>query len=335
MNEKELKLSFIKRYRYLFLNAPIVLGDYLAKPKPAMATKSISNFPDILTFLLGEHSLEDTKFYQALRVYKHQDDFQKVLKRNLNLLRETSVYYDETFSLWTVLSLSRDWLIKNMPKTVTRRQALQTLDEYFRVLRYNNDGKNYQSGYYLELEDNENDDFYYLNLKSSERVEYQLDKTYSKESPSKFIYFFSKTENNGAPKQGYNFTDSEIEKIYISLHDELPFNLFTECSFDEVDTTLERPNNTRPCHFQFRISEENIFTDNLGNFYQLCPNCGYITLIDETLIPDSIQDRIIARCKMNPDMGKINFITSEITNIEFRSNCRTRILTNNHVINNP
>lgn len=331
MNEKKIKLSFIERYRYLYLNAPIVLGDYFYQSN---SMKNVSNLPNILFFLLGDSSLEETKFYKTLQLYKQSEEGQRIIQSNLGLLKESSGNYDMRFYFWTILSLVRDWLVKNTSPSLTRRLALQTLDEYFRVLRYDNDGKSYKSGYYLKFEDIENCHFHYLNPKCQEEIEYQYTENSSYESYSNFISFFSETKDDGTFKQGYQFTDLEIEKIYISLHDQLPYRLFKECSFELEDTVIERPKNTQPCHFQFRISEENIFTDNLGNFYQLCPNCGYINLIDEGLIPDSIQDRIIARCKMNPEAKRINFITSEIINIEFRSKSRTRILNNNRVINN-
>ena len=54
-----------------------------------------------------------------------------------------------------------------------------------------------------------------------------------------------------------------------------------------IESKLQRPDNTQPCHEMFRVDEKEIFinpNDKLYRYYQMCPHCGYIVNIPEEIL---------------------------------------------------
>lgn len=63
----------------------------------------------------------------------------------------------------------------------------------------------------------------------------------------------------------------------------------------------------------------------------MCPKCGNIIKLEENLLSEPIEERIINKVKNNPNILSQAFLVSEITNIEYQSKSSTRILKNNYL----
>ena len=96
----------------------------------------------------------------------------------------------------------------------------------------------------------------------------------------------------------------------MSLCDELPWDLKGFCIGEKKDpsTNLEMGypvlNNASSCGSEFIIKEEDIFIDENSteevekeDFYQLCPECGYLVRVTDYIKNVNVKRRIINRCK--------------------------------------
>lgn len=326
MKEKT-KLELIKRYRYLYLNSEIILSGMVSvknnKEELFYDNKNYSQL--LLQFLLSDISYEETSFYNKLEILKYQEAFLKKVSQNIAYLKEEKAGPNSNF--WHLLTIVRNYLIENNVANLKRCQELETLDEYFRINRTTSN-KTYTSGFHLEFEDIENSTFRYLNSNCRVRPEYRIIKK-DNEKSSEFVNFFAKTNQEKSLKPHLTFTIKELEKIYLSLHDILPKNISIIC--ENIPDDLERPLFISSCNNTFFLSEEEIFTDLKGNYYQMCPKCGNIIKLEENLLSELIEERIINKVKNNPNILSQVFLVSEITNIEYRSKSPTRILKNNYL----
>ena len=95
-------------------------------------------------------------------------------------------------------------------------------------------------------------------------------------------------------------------------HDELPWNLKIMCS---DDSSFERPKGTKPCFSNLNVREENVFM--LGNyFYNICPNCGYIVNVTDSLVNSKVRERIALRCSEDIHNSKKNLLFSELISLD-------------------
>lgn len=72
------------------------------------------------------------------------------------------------------------------------------------------------------------------------------------------------------------------------------------------------------------LDKENIFyvesldygDELIGQYYTICPNCGYIILLDETILPESIKQIARIKQKEDPLLYKKNNLRSELIYLE-------------------
>ena len=86
-----------------------------------------------------------------------------------------------------------------------------------------------------------------------------------------------------------------------------------------IESRLQRPDNTQPCHETFRVDVNQIFinpNDKLYRYYQMCPHCGYIVNIPKESLPKGVKRKIEDRWSTSPNLFRINFLKSELKALE-------------------
>lgn len=323
--------ELIKRYRYLFLNSEIILASMLVtdKNKGVLVIENTHYEEDLLNMLLEDIPLEETQFYNFLETMKKKDSFKHLVYLGIDKIKETHDGPGSNF--WIILTTLRNYLIMHNPSSIKRRQELETMDEYYRLNRTTSTKRIYISGYHIELEDIPNCNFRYLNKQCRLKKEYHINNSDKTVRGSNFVNFFASVDYSGKEKYAHHIKNDENRKIYLSLHDTIDDNIIISCDYSIDSDDLPRVFSTKPCHNEFYLNEEEIFTDLKGNFYQMCPRCGYIVKIDSELLVEPVQERIIKKAHQDENyLKKIN-ILSELTFLEYKSNSPTRILKNNLV----
>ena len=194
-----------------------------------------------------------------------------------------------------------------------KNRKLRILDEYFRLYRYQNNGKVYKSGKELSIEDCPS---------VSVALEFKKPSRNKNDIGIENNKFIEAAVN--APHYEYNrsiFTEEEKAGVYMCYHDTLPYELYKECELEEeyvktmIDSRLQRPENTEPCHEMFRIDEKEIFVnpdDKLYRYYQVCPHCGYIVNIPKEILSEGVKQRIEERCAKDQNLFRKNYLYSEL-----------------------
>ena len=67
MNNRDIELEFIKRYRYLFLNSKIILAGLSDKGRIKYQDEYLEE--EMLRYLVGDSKLQDSQFYLSIRKY--------------------------------------------------------------------------------------------------------------------------------------------------------------------------------------------------------------------------------------------------------------------------
>ena len=264
--------------------------------------------------------------------YSYAEDayYKKLLANNDNVLEQykkkndNSSYLKERLDINSVLHKIGSYIDEQSGDLVNKENKLLVIDEYFRLLRYKNNGKIYTSGRRQDLHDC---DSVSLPLQENRVARSKNDIGVEKNA---FIDSIVKT-----PKHGYNksiFSEEEKQEVYVEIHNDLPFYLEITCDLEEeyiktmIESRLIRPEATEPCHELFYIDKNKIFVnpdDKLYRYYQLCPHCGYIVNIPKEIIPEHIKLEIEERCKQDKYLFRKMYLLSELTSLEKKSTQRT------------
>ena len=109
-----------------------------------------------------------------------------------------------------------------------------------------------------------------------------------------------------------------------------------ECKYEPQlsygwDSRLKRPSGTNPCGKEFEISADEVFFDSdisvmrflnergMGSFrtfYQVCPNWGFIVLIDKDLLTKEEKESIEKRCLEDRDLFRKLCLFSELSPLD-------------------
>lgn len=339
MTTEQAKKELVKRYKYLHENAKFFLALYLVeeteeefqeyKSKYKTSRKERRIYIDlddnklrgIEEFLMSDCSMENTLLYIVIEDLKKSEPHKRRVQEALDLIErksKTDSPLMEQLNLFNILSKYGRFLEEQSEDLDNKINKLRVLDEYFRLARYRNDGKIYTSGKDLTLHD----------CPSGISIPLHKPEPYREKSD------IGVTRNNfidaivDAPYYEYNwsiFTEEEKQEIYLKLYDELPYYLNITCDLEEeyiqtmIDSRLQRPDNTKPCHEEFRIDIDQIFinpNDTLYRYYQMCPHCGYIVNIPKEILSKRVKQRIEERCSNNPNLFRINYLKSELKALE-------------------
>lgn len=331
------KHELIKRYKYLYENSIYIyaLGirketkEELDKRKkkerkndlePLIIYKGINsrNLLALEFLLLGDIPLEETQFYLELENLKNNKEYLEQLKTNLELIDNID-NLNKTLILWKLISEVRENIYNQTKELKNKKLKLEALDEYYRMLRYKNDGIIRVSGY----ENNINEVGVFsaetvlkllsleINGKKTETIS-KRDKNNVGVKNNNFINFFGDKSIFKRKITNKSLTEDEKQKVYLSLNDELPWDLETVCAYGDNIENLVRPQQTTPCNRTFFVEEKEIFKAPNGKYYQLCPECGFIVNIDEKIFSPGVKDRIDKRCLEDENLFRKMYLFSEL-----------------------
>lgn len=351
MNLENAKGELVKRYKYLYGNAFLILAPYMyeetnkelekrlkeqqVKYGTVFADKpliylNIGRLDEINSlfeeFLLSDMPMEESKLYQLIQSKRNNKEYLEQVKYGLALLEKANANkksFPYTIDIFKILGKTSDYIEEQSGDLNNKKNKLSVLDEYYKVGRYKNNGKIYTSGRNLNLHDCDSLSFI---IEKNPRKPFREKNDVGVKNNS-FI-----TSIITAPHYEDNlsiFTENEKQQIYLAYHDELPCDLEITCALEDeynqalTDTRLQRPENTEPCGEYFTINENEIFVDpndSLYRYYQLCPHCGYMVNIPKEILSDGIKQRIEDRCNKDDKLFRKMYLYSELYSLDRLSN---------------
>ena len=352
MNLEKAKHSLIKRYMYLYENAPLILAPFIHEPsdieyilyKTNMRIKYNINWHSTLLiskvdkinelfeeFLFSDKKIKDTKLYQLIESKKEDKEYLENVKRVMNLVSSKNEKENKLFNtrlnIETILQIVNNYINEQSGDLKNKKNKLKVLNEYFNLLYYfNNQMSSTLYRPKIDLE-NHNTIEYKKSLRSKEDVGVR------KNNFIKAILALSHNKKNSSI-----FTDNEKQKVYLNYHDELPWNLQIKCQAGNespqvsIVNSLNQSDYTNSCKKLFLVNENDIFIDpnSLENrYYQICPYCGYIVNIPESLLSDGIKQRIEERCKKDNKLFKKMLLYSKIINEDEPVKNNSRVMKKN------
>lgn len=358
MTLEQAKRELIKRYKYLYENANFILTPYMHKQTKEeldatnkeynLKIKDLSIYLKLNIFeqsnktimsmfeefLLSDIKMEDSRLYKFVESNRNNKEYLEKVKIGLLLLEEKNskeFNFKTSLTIRNILEKNYRYIVEQSSDFTNKHNKLRVLDEYYRILGYQNNEKIYTSGRNIDLNDVSS-----LVIPIHKHVPHR-DKNDIGVTKNKFI-----TAIATGPHHKYNcsiFTEEEKQKVYLELHDELPYNLAIKCTLEEeyidtlIDSRLKRPDNTECCGESFYINEQDIFIDpddDLYRYYQICPHCGYIVNIPKEILSDGIKKRIEDRCNKDNRLFRKMYLYSELFSLDKNpTNGQRKILKNN------
>ena len=256
--------------------------------------------------LLGNVPLEESYLYKKFNEEKKKEEEQleyTTMRVRHTIWNRARVIGDRSKETWELLSHLVYYISsrKNV-NSYNNRKELEALDEYFRVLRYSNDGIEWTSGYEL----NGADLMHSLFLFQAEREEIVDYFDTPEFEGNEFISCFA---SGPTDKGSVRLTEKEKQELYLKYHDELPWDFIVSCIKNEK---ISLPSVCTPCNNSVLVQENDIFVDDNHDFYCLCDRCGYIIAIQKEGIKSAVQKRIIDRCYPKKDLFRKMVIYSEL-----------------------
>lgn len=309
-NIKKQKEEFKKRFDFIIENGFELLYTYSCPIQNHLGHNYLKWLEELV---LGNKPLEDAYLYNHVKEYSKDknslvSEVERYESKEEYCIRSRAVVKgDKFYYAWILLSHLVYFIrSRKYSNSYNNLKELETLDEYFRVLRYSNDGIEWKSGFDLRGEDLMHS-LFLIDADEEEEVSYydslELDE-------NEFICCFA-SDRNGL--NDVHFSEKEKQEIYLQYHDELPWDYVVECISDD---TLIRPNKTKPCGNSFILKEKDIFGGGIGKYYCMCPKCGYIINIPNKDIFNVIE-KVSQRC--NYSFFKKMMIYSELLALDRES----------------
>ena len=340
MTLEQAKLELVRRYKYLYENAYFILAPFMheeteeelqasnKKWNESRKERSIylnlniydSVVPVFEDFLLSDKKMENSTLYKMNESNRNDKEYLEKVKKGIALIEKDNKnkpYLKTTIDMWDILRKTGDYIDEQSGDLKNKKKKQRVLDEYYRILRYKNNGKIYTSGRQLNIHDSSSISFLLSNTSPSRN---KKDIGVTKNN------FITTITNAQFYKDNYSiFSEDEKQEIYLKYHDELPWNLEIACNLEDeyiklmIETRLYRPENTAPCGEKFTIKEEEIFvnpSDHLYRYYQLCPHCGYIVNIPNEILSAGIKQRIEERCQKDEKLFRKMYLYSELFSLD-------------------
>ena len=272
------------------------------------------------SFLLSDIEMENSDLYKVIESKKNDINELSRIKNVISLIGNQEINtidgrrYDFGSILlddWDILLLTWSFIKSQDIRNKVVKKELDALDLYFVMARYTNDGKVWRGGRYRTPYDNYNG--IHPKEKTHRIIEEAIPENSKRKSgikPGVFINTISEYKN-----EDLVFLDEEEkEKIYFSLHDEIPWNLEIECDTNSSElNSIEY--STPKCNKKIRVEEEKIFinpSSAQNKYLMLCPHCGRIVNVDESLLSDGVKLRIEKRCQKDPYLFRKMCLYSEL-----------------------
>ena len=330
------KDEFIKRYTYLYKNSAYILAPFMYEEtkeemkkrnikyqelnldivgtKPLIYLKVDDKTLSLLEeFLLSDKEMINSELYKKIEYLKESNKYYADVEFGLSLLEKKNQrclsFFKTKLDLWKVLCEVRKYIQNQSGDEKNKKLKLEVLDEYFRVNRYSNDGKVWTSGFDLTFHDISHFDNFSMVSSNREVIPSRniLDIGVLNNG---FINFFANTSIFKNRRNSFHFSEEEKQKIYLNVCDELPWNLKGLCIGKRMEPSVSLDmgypvlNGINSCGSEFVVKEEDIFIDENSNkeveeedFYQLCPECGYMVRVTDYIKNINVKKRIINRCK--------------------------------------
>lgn len=346
MTLEQAKEELVRRYRYLYENAYFILAPYmyeqseeefkkqvdeylkkyndgiLKKPLIYLNINRLDNINSLFEeFLLSDKLMEETSLYQMVESKRNDKDYLDKVKKGLELLekdnQDTKYVFKSKLSIWEILGKVSEYIDEQSGDLKNKERKLYVLDQYYKIARYQNNGKIYTSGRKVDLHDVSS---VVVPLRKREPFRDKKDIGIKNNPFISVIVSAPYYEDNWSI-----FTESEKQQVYLDYHDELPCDLEIVCELEEeytkteIDTRLHRPKDTEPCGKDFLVKEEEIFTnpeDRVYRYYQLCPHCGYIVNIPKEILSEGIKQRIEDKCNKDDKLFRKMFLYSELFSLD-------------------
>ena len=350
MTLEQAKEELVRRYKYLYENSSFILAPYMheqtCEEYQKMIDKHTKEYGKILIkepmiylnintldsvnyifeeFLLSSKNIKDTELYKFVESKRDDKEYLVQVKQGLELVERKNIgktgILKESLDIWKILSATWNYVSEQSGDLKNKENKLSILDEYYRIARYQNDGKIYTSGRNLNLHDVSS---IAVPLHKREPFRDKQDIGITKNDFITIIVNAPSYEDNWSI-----FTENEKQQIYLEYHDELPCDLEISCELEEeyvpmmIETRLHRPENTEPCGENFIVKENEIFVDSndkLYRYYQLCPHCGYMVNIPKEILSDGIKQRIEDRCNKDDKLFRKMCLYSELFSLDKKSN---------------
>ncbi len=309
-NIKKQKEEFRKRFNFIMDNGFELLYTYSCPIQNHLGYIYLQWLEELV---LGNKPLEDTYLFNHVKEYKRDPEFmiseiERYESRGEYCIKSRAVVKgDKYYYAWILLSHLVYFIrSRKYSNSYDNIKELEALDEYFRVLRYSNDGIEWKSGFDLYGEDLMHS-LFLIDAEDEEEVSYYDSSEFE---GNEFICCFA-TDKNGL--NDVHFSEKEKQEIYLQYHDELPWDYVVDCREDD---TLKRPDKTNPCGNSFVLEEKDIFGAGNGKYYCMCPECGYIINIPREDV-FNVLDRVSKRC--NYSFFKKMMIYSELLALDKES----------------
>lgn len=316
MEKFEVKDEFLKRYKYIYENSKLILLPYVYLDykcdKTEISFKKLDEelLLDLESFLLSDTKMEESNLYKRIESNKNNKEYLQSIKSSIDIISDSDINsvegklagcgkikldeWDIFLSVWTFIK-------EQAGKNKIIKKEIDTLDLYFEMARYTNDGKVWRGGRYRSAFD------YYNGIHPKEKdcriIVESIPKGCKRKNNIKedtFISTISEFKSNDI-----KFLNEEDKSdVYFLYHDELPYGLEFECS---------------ECDEKVMIDESKIFInpDNDKNRYcVLCPHCEKIINIDEELLSDMIKLNIEKRCLKDPYLFRKISLYSELQSLK-------------------
>ena len=323
MDKFEVKEEFKKRYKYIYENSKLILLPYIY----ADLNKRVGfREPDELfltnleSFLLSDIKMEKSDLYKIVESKKSDIKELSRIKSVMDLIGNQEINtidgrrYDFGSILlddWDILLLTWAFIKSQDLRNKVVNKELDALNSYFEMARYTNDGKVWKGGRYRSPYDNYNG--IHPKEKTHRIIEESISKNDKRKSnikPGIFINTIAEFKNNNETF----LEESDKEEIYFSLHDEIPWNLEIECDINKSELNSSEYNIPK-CIKKIRVDEDKIFINpnsNINRYLILCPHCGRIVNVNDSLLSDGVKLRIEKRCQKDPYLFRKMCLYSEL-----------------------
>lgn len=311
------KEELIWRYKFIYENIDYLIGpfllygnkqenDYVVNKRIPYELLKLGQF-----FLLSDEIAEFSKL--VIYVERRKKDLDYV--KNISISENNT---DKERKIWEFFNSISNSIINQEGNKILREKKLNAMDEYYKILNYQNKMTQQKLG--SKLISN------YLNSKNNKwKFPFGKDNDEAKIKISNFIKIISDKKNYDEISFGI-LSNKEKQDIYLIFHDELAWNMTIECAVDKnvAYKTKEKRIMNRdisPCGEEVYLVESNIFInpkEKFYDYYQVCPNCGYIINVPHSILSDKIRVRIEERCLNDEREFSKQLLRSKLKSVDYR-----------------
>jgi len=316
---EEIKREIVWRYKFIYENIQYIMGMFTTY-KNILETKEFiinKRIPYELLNLTQIFLLDDGKALYS--------DFVKYVERRKLDIEYVDGIKKKQFSIqdkerlvWELFNSTCNLIAFQERNSNSKCDKLRAMDEYYKILNYENKENGQIQGSslianYLKSECSFGKQIFKRNNEASLRN-------------SKFIKYISDKKNYNPDNLGI-LTEKEKQEIYLVFHEEIAWDTKVLCEVDK-DTVykpkkkhLLRQDINPPCGEEFYVIESKIFInpkDMCYDYYQSCPNCGYVVNIPHNILPNSVRDRIEDQCLKDEHNFTTMLLNAELRSIDYR-----------------